>query len=115
MRPHPGQIASAKNMRILIEGSGILDKYRNIGKIQDCYSIRCIPQVHGASKDTFDFVRKVLEIEVNSVTDNPLVVLETEEILSGGNFHGQPVALAMDYLSIALAEVADIAQSRVSR
>lgn len=115
MRPHKGQITAAANMRKLIKGSGILEKYRDIGKIQDCYSVRCIPQVHGASRDTFSHVRRVLEIEVNSVTDNPLVVLETEEIISGGNFHGQPVALVMDFLGIALAEVANIAQSRVSR
>lgn len=115
MRPHKGQIASAKNMRALIAGSKILDKYRDAGKLQDAYSVRCIPQVHGASRDTFSHVRSVLEIEVNSVTDNPLVVLETEEIVSGGNFHGQPIAFVMDFLGIAIAEIANIAESRVSR
>lgn len=115
MRPHKGQITSAANMRKLIKGSGILDQYRDAGKVQDAYSMRCIPQVHGASRDVFDYVRRVLEIEVNSVTDNPLIILETEEIVSGGNFHGQPVALALDFLAIAIAEVADIAESRVSR
>ena len=115
MRPHKGQIESAENMRKLISGSGILEQYRDSGKIQDCYSIRCIPQVHGASRDTFAHVRRVLEVEVNSVTDNPLIVIETEEILSGGNFHGQPIAFVMDFLAIAVAEIANIAESRVSR
>ncbi|MDA1060963.1 MAG: histidine ammonia-lyase [bacterium] len=115
MRPHRGQIDSASNMRKLIKGSGILAEYRDSGKVQDAYSVRCMPQVHGASKDSFSHVRKVLEIEVNSVTDNPLVILKTGEILSGGNFHGQPIAFVMDFLGIALAEVANIAESRVSR
>ena len=115
MRPHKGQIASAANMRKLIKGSGILAQYRDAGKLQDAYSMRCIPQVHGASRDAFRYVRGVLEVEVNSVTDNPLVIPETEEIISGGNFHGQPVALALDFLAIAIAEIANIAESRVSR
>lgn len=115
MRPHKGQIASASNMRKLIKGSKILVQYRNPKKVQDAYCVRCIPQVHGASKDTFAFVRNTLEIEVNSVTDNPLVVLKTGEILSGGNFHGEPVAFAMDFLAIASAEIANIANSRISR
>lgn len=115
MRPHKGQIDCAANMRRLISGSGILESQRSCGKVQDAYSLRCMPQVHGASRDTFRFVRQTLEIEVNSVTDNPLIVPETGEILSGGNFHGQPVAFAMDYLAIAVAEIANIAESRVSR
>lgn len=115
MRPHPGQMQSAANMRKLIKGSRIVSKFRNAGKVQDAYSLRCIPQVHGASRDAIRYCRRVLEIEVNSVTDNPLVLPKTGEILSGGNFHGQPVALAMDFLSIAVAEIANIAESRVSR
>ena len=115
MRPHPGQMASAENMRKLLKGSGILSEYRDSGKVQDAYSLRCMPQVHGASRDTFRHVRSVMEIEINSVTDNPLIVTESGEILSGGNFHGQPVAFAMDFLGIAIAEVANIAESRVSR
>lgn len=115
MRPHPGQMASAENMRKLLKGSGILSEYRDSGKVQDAYSLRCMPQVHGASRDTFRHVRSVMEIEINSVTDNPLIVTDTGEILSGGNFHGQPVAFAMDFLGIAIAEVANIAESRVSR
>lgn len=115
MRPHAGQIQSAANMRKLIKGSHILEKYRDAGKVQDAYSLRCMPQVHGACRDAFSYVKKVLEIEVNSVTDNPLVVLETGEIVSGGNFHGEPVAIAMDFLAIATAEIAGIAESRVSR
>jgi histidine ammonia-lyase len=115
MRPHKGQIEAAENMRNLIKGSGIIDKFRDSGKVQDAYSLRCMPQVHGASRDSLRHVRSVLEVEVNSVTDNPLVVLETEEIISGGNFHGQPVALVMDFLAIATSEIANIAESRVSR
>lgn len=115
LRPHKGQINSAQNMRHIIAGSGILEKYRDAYKVQDAYSIRCIPQVHGASRDVLTYVRSVLETEVNSVTDNPLVFTETEEILSGGNFHGQPIAFAMDFLAIAMSEVANIAESRVSR
>lgn len=115
LRPYKGQVNSADNMRKLIAGSGISEKCRNVGKVQDAYSIRCIPQVHGASRDVLSYVRKVLETEVNSVTDNPLVFVKTEEILSGGNFHGQPIAFAMDFLAIAMSEVANIAESRVSR
>ncbi len=115
MRPHEGQIAAASNMRRLIEGSGILAAYRDSGKVQDAYSIRCIPQVHGATRDTLTHVRKVLEIEVNSVTDNPLIDPVTEDIISAGNFHGQPIAFVMDFLCIAIAEIANIAESRVSR
>lgn len=115
MRPHKGQIAAAANMKKVIKDSGIVDEYRDSGKLQDAYSMRCIPQVHGASRDALSYVRGVLEVEVNSVTDNPLIILETEEIVSGGNFHGQPVALAMDFLAIAIAEIADIAEARVSR
>lgn len=115
IRPHPGQISSANNIRKLIKNSGILNQYRDSGKIQDAYSIRCIPQVHGASRDALNYICRVLTTEINSVTDNPLVFPETCEILSGGNFHGQPIALALDFLAIAIAEIANIAESRVSR
>lgn len=115
LRPHPGQGDSAANMRKILAGSGILEKYRDMCKVQDAYSVRCIPQVHGASKDVLKYVRSVLAVEVNSVTDNPIVLPETDEILSGGNFHGQPLAFAMDFLAIAMAEVANIAEARVSR
>src|SRR5690606_36832799 len=80
--------------------------------VQDPYSYRCIPQVHGASKDAIDYVKKVMKIEVNSVTDNPNIFIESDKIISGGNFHGQPLALALDFLAIALAELGSISERR---
>jgi len=114
IRPHPGQIETAKNMRDFLEGSQIIEGAA--GKsVQDAYSLRCIPQVHGASKDAINYVKTVIEREVNAVTDNPLVFPETGEVLSGGNFHGQPIALVMDFLTIALAELANISHLRIER
>ncbi len=114
IRPHPGQIETARNMRHLLEGSQIIEGAA--GKsVQDAYSLRCIPQVHGASKDTINYVKTVIEREINAVTDNPLVFPETSEVLSGGNFHGQPIALVMDFLTIALAELANISHLRIER
>jgi len=107
-RPHPGQIFIAQSLRDLLEGSRLV--HRNVGR-QDCYSLRCAPAVHGASLDTLEYVRKVIEIEMNSSTDNPLI-FSPNEIYSGGNFHGQPVALAMDFLGIALAEIGNISERR---
>lgn len=119
VRPHPGQVAAAKNMRkILLSGGGpseIAKSHENCGKVQDPYSVRCIPQVHGASRDTLRFVRDVLEREINSVTDNPLIFPEQKKILSGGNFHGQIVAIAMDALSIAAAELGSISEQRIEK
>jgi histidine ammonia-lyase len=114
IRPHPGQIETAYNMRKLLKQSEILANPSH-SKIQDAYSLRCIPQVHGASKDAINYVKRVIEIEINSVTDNPLVFSDTGEVLSGGNFHGQPVALAMDFLAIALSELANISELRIER
>jgi len=111
IRPHPGQIEVASNIRKLLEHSEILDSHRDCGKVQDPYSLRCVPQVHGASRDALDFATRVVEIELNSVTDNPLV-FENGDIISGGNFHGQPLALAMDFAAIALAELASISERR---
>lgn len=111
IRPHPGQMQVASNIRQLLERSEILDSHRDCGKVQDPYSLRCIPQVHGASRDALDFATRVVEIELNSVTDNPLV-FENGDILSGGNFHGQPLALALDFAAIALAELASISERR---
>ena len=111
LRPHRGQQAAAANVRILLEGSEILNSHRDCGKVQDPYSLRCVPQVHGASRDALDFASSVLETELNSVTDNPLVFLDGD-ILSGGNFHGQPLALAMDFAAMALAELASISERR---
>jgi histidine ammonia-lyase len=98
-------------MRALLVGSEILESHRNCGKVQDPYSLRCVPQVHGASRDALDHVRTVVETEINSVTDNPLV-FENGDIISGGNFHGQPLALVLDYAAIALAELASISERR---
>ncbi|MBN1622962.1 MAG: histidine ammonia-lyase [Clostridia bacterium] len=114
LRPHKGQIKTAVNMLKMLEGSMCTMK-QGEGKIQDAYSLRCTPQVHGASRDALEFVKEKVEIEMNSVTDNPLIFPETGEGISGGNFHGQPVALAFDFLGIALAELADISERRLER
>lgn len=111
IRPHHGQKVVASNIRKLLEGSEILASHRDCGKVQDPYSLRCVPQVHGASRDALSFARNSIEIELNSVTDNPLV-FEQGDILSGGNFHGQPLALAMDFAAIALAELGSISERR---
>lgn len=111
-RPHPGQGKVAGNVRRLLEESEILEAHRHCGKVQDPYSLRCIPQVHGASRDALDHARGVVQIEMNSVTDNPLV-FEDGDVLSGGNFHGQPLALALDFAAIALSELASIAERRI--
>jgi histidine ammonia-lyase len=111
LRPHQGQMAVASNVRSLLKGSEILASHRDCGKVQDPYCLRCVPQVHGASRDALAFASSVLEIELNSVTDNPLVFLDGD-ILSGGNFHGQPLALAMDLAAIALAELGSISERR---
>jgi histidine ammonia-lyase len=115
-RPHPGQQTVAANLRALMSGSPNVASHR-LGdtRVQDPYSIRCMPQVHGASRDALAYVRRVLEIEVNAVTDNPLVFAEDKRIVSGGNFHGQPVAIALDVATIAVAELADISEARVDR
>ena len=114
LRPHEGQIKVAKNIRTLINGSEIVEKYKT-QRVQDAYSIRCIPQVHGASRDAVDFIHNKILIEINSVTDNPLIFPAEEEAISGGNFHGQPVALAMDFFGIAMAEIGSISERRSAR
>jgi histidine ammonia-lyase len=111
IRPHAGQIQVAANVRSLLRASEILDSHRDCGKVQDPYCLRCVPQVHGASRDALAYVINVLETELNSVTDNPLV-FDDGDILSGGNFHGQPLALALDFAAIALAELASISERR---
>ncbi len=115
-RPHPGQRASAARLRALLgETSGIAESHAGCGKVQDAYSLRCMPQVHGAARDALAHVRRVLEIEVNAVTDNPLVFAEAaegERIVSGGNFHGAPVASALDLLAIAVTDLASISERR---
>ena len=115
-RPHPGQRVVAANLRGLVAGSPILESHRTGDpRVQDPYSIRCMPQVHGATRDALAYVRRVLEIEINSVTDNPLVLTESGRIVSGGNFHGQPVAVALDLATIAVAQLGDIAEARIDR
>lgn len=110
IRPHAGQINTAKNVRNILAGSELSKGH--LGNVQDPYSFRCIPQVHGASKDTFKFVLDTFLTEINSVTDNPNIFPEDDLILSGGNFHGQPLALTLDYLAIAMSEIANISERR---
>jgi len=114
-RPHAGQMASATNVRTLLDGSAILESHRWCDKVQDAYSLRCAAQVHGASRDLLDYVERTIAIEINAATDNPLVLLDEREIVSNGNFHGQPVAFALDSLVLAAAELANISERRVER
>ena len=111
VRPHRGQIKTAERIRNFLEGSEIATKEK--ASVQDPYSFRCIPQVHGASKDTLSFARKTFKTEINSVTDNPNIFIEADKIISGGNFHGQPLALALDYVAIAMAEIGNISERRI--
>lgn len=114
LRPHPGQETVARNIRRLTEGSELMHGSDSADRVQDAYSIRCVPQVHGASRDALDHVEEVLEREINAVTDNPLV-LEDGRVVSGGNFHGQPLALALDHLAAAVSEIGSIAERRVAK
>jgi histidine ammonia-lyase len=135
VRPHRGQILTAANLRRMLEGSQIRESHRDCGRVQDAYSLRCIPQVHGAVRDTLTHCREVFETEANSAVDNPLVFIGTTgvgtgdspvraerssaasegEIISGGNFHGEPVAFALDFLAIALSALAGISERRIER
>ncbi|MET0596078.1 MAG: histidine ammonia-lyase, partial [Polyangiaceae bacterium] len=120
VRPHPGQRESAQNLRRLLGKSAIMDSHRDCGKVQDAYSLRCMPQVHGATRDALRWAAGVIERELNSVTDNPLVFSPDEthpeaDLISGGNFHGQPLALALDLGAIATAELANISERRVEQ
>jgi histidine ammonia-lyase len=132
-RPHPGQLKTAANLRHMLEGSQIRESHRDCGRVQDAYSLRCIPQVHGAVRDTLAHCREVFEIEANSAVDNPLVFTGMDNVgkgipigpgepasppiavLSGGNFHGEPVAFALDFLAIALSALAGISERRIER
>src|SRR5437899_2790946 len=134
-RPHSGQLTTASNLRKLLEGSQIRESHRDCTRVQDAYSLRCIPQVHGAVRDTLAHCREVMEIEINSAVDNPLVFPsaahvgtgaspvhaerssagEDGDILSGGNFHGEPIAFALDFLGIALSALAGISERRLAR
>lgn len=113
IRPHPGQIRTAENFRKLLEGSELISRKKE--HIQDPYSFRCIPQVHGAVKDAVNYVAGVVEIEINSVTDNPTVFPDDDLIISGGNFHGEPLALSLDFLAIALSEIGSVSERRTYR
>lgn len=114
VRPHKGQIDSAAIALNLLEGSKNISRQGEV-RVQDAYTLRCSPQVHGASKDAINYVKNKIEIEINSVTDNPMIFPETEEGISGGNFHGQPMALSFDFLGIALSEIANISERRMER
>lgn len=111
VRPHNGQLKTAERIREFLEGSELISQEKE--HVQDPYSFRCIPQVHGATKDTLEFVKKTFTTEINSVTDNPNIFSSEDEIISGGNFHGQPLALALDYLKIAMAEIGNISERRI--
>ncbi|MCL6611647.1 MAG: histidine ammonia-lyase [Peptococcaceae bacterium] len=112
LRPHPGQRACAAFLRAMLEGSTYAGRS---GRVQDAYSLRCVPQVHGASMDAINYVKGVIRTEINSVTDNPLVFPEEGDVVSGGNFHGQPLAIALDLLAIAASELANISERRIER
>ncbi|HME00273.1 MAG TPA: histidine ammonia-lyase [Terriglobia bacterium] len=114
-RPHPGQLITARNLSRLNQGSRIRESHLNCPRVQDAYSLRCMPQVHGAVRDSLAHARHVLEIEMNSVTDNPLVFADESEVLSGGNFHGQPLATALDLMAMALAQLGGISERRIDR
>lgn len=114
VRPHDGQMKTAANLRNLLLGSGNVTCQGEV-RVQDGYSLRCVPQVHGASQDAINYVKSKVEIEMNAVTDNPIIFKETMEGISSGNFHGQPMALAFDFLGIALSELANISERRLER
>jgi histidine ammonia-lyase len=119
-RPHSGQIKTAANLRKMLEGSQIRESHRTCDRVQDAYSLRCIPQVHGAVRDTLAHCREVFEIEANSAVDNPLVFITDAgnfkaDVISGGNFHGEPLAFALDFLAIALSALAGISERRIER
>jgi histidine ammonia-lyase len=115
LRPLRGQQSSAANVLVLIEGSAINESHRWCDKVQDAYSLRCAPQVHGASRDLLDYVDYTVSVELNAATDNPLVLVEDDLLVSNGNFHGQPVAFALDAMAMAVAELASISERRVER
>jgi histidine ammonia-lyase len=115
LRPLRGQAASAENILRLLEGSTVMDSHRWCGRVQDAYSLRCAPQVHGASRDLLRYVEETVAVELNAATDNPLVLVDSGEIVSNGNFHGQPLAFALDALAMAASELASISERRTER
>jgi histidine ammonia-lyase len=115
VRPHPGQTTAADNMARITADSEIISSHKDCDRVQDAYTLRCSPQIHGASRQALNHVREVVTTEINSSTTNPLVIAETGEILFGGNFHGQPLALGADYLCMAAAELANVSERRIER
>ena len=115
LRPHNGQKKSAKNLHALLDGSKLRESHIDCEYVQDPYSIRCTPQVHGAVRDALDFVKRTLEVEINSVTDNPLIFPDEDKVISGGNFHGEPIAFAADTLGFTVAELANISERRAEQ
>jgi histidine ammonia-lyase len=115
IRPHPGQVASAENMLRLTSDSDIIRSHKGCARVQDAYTLRCSPQIHGASKDAVVHAQHVVDIEINSSTTNPLIFTDTQEIRLGGNFHGQPIAMAADYLSMGIAELGNVSERRIER
>jgi histidine ammonia-lyase len=113
-RPHPGQVESARRIHALLQGSRVRDSHRDCGRVQDAYSLRCSPQVHGAARDALDHARRVLEIELNAATDNPMVFADGR-VVSGGNFHGAPIAAVFDYMCATLTDLASISERRLAR
>ena len=114
-RPHTGQAVSAGNLRRLLSGGTIEPSHADCGRVQDAYSLRCMPQVHGAARDALGHVRRMLAVEVNASTDNPMVFAEEDELVSGGNFHGQPVAMALDHLAVGVCALGTISERRIER
>ncbi len=115
LRPLRGQIDSAANVLLLLDGSAIMESHRWCDKVQDAYSLRCAPQVHGASRDLLDYADYTVSVELNAATDNPLVLVDDEALVSNGNFHGQPLAFALDALAMAVSELASISERRIER
>lgn len=115
LKPHKGQIASVENLNKLVTGSALKDSHPDCNKVQDPYSLRCVPQVHGACRQTLHHADEVISTELNAVTDNPLIFVESGEVISGGNFHGEALALAMDYLAMGVAEICNISERRIEK
>ncbi len=115
LKPHQGQIQVVQNLNALLSNSPLKDSHPDCGKVQDPYSLRCVPQVHGACRQTLRHAEEVFNVEINSVTDNPLIFVEEKIVVSGGNFHGEAIALAMDYLAMGMAEIANISERRIEK
>ena len=115
LKPHPGQVKCASNIRKLLKGSEILKSHKDCDRVQDPYSLRCIPQVHGACRQTIKHAYEVISLELNAVTDNPLVFPKKNKVVSGGNFHGEALALCMDYLAMGMSELANISERRIEK